>query len=108
MARQVGMEKPARLASENVVISAPMSFTGSAQRVWKITRQDNPVAHWLLIIAAVFLIPALWFVIACWYVVFGLILFPYRILRRGSRKRKRQSLQHRETLAAIERQGKPQ
>lgn len=106
MARPATVEKPERLASENVVISAPMSFTGSAQRVWKITRQDSPAAHWLLVIAAVFLIPLLWCVIAAWYVVFGLLLFPYRILRRGSRKRKRQSLQHRETMAAIERQGK--
>ena len=30
-----------QLASEKVVVSAPFSFAGSAQRIWKITKVDN-------------------------------------------------------------------
>jgi hypothetical protein len=30
------------------------------------------------------------------------LLVPYRLIRRGSRKRKRQALQHREMLSAIQ------
>jgi hypothetical protein len=33
---------------------------------------------------------------------FGLLVVPYRLIRRGSRKRKRQGYQHREMLAAIQ------
>ena len=30
------------------------------------------------------------------------MLVPYRLIRRGSRKRKREALQHREVIAAIQ------
>lgn len=39
-----------------------------------------------------------------WYLLFGLLLVPYRIIRRGQRKRRREELRHREMLAAIEAQ----
>jgi hypothetical protein len=42
-----------------------------------------------------------WAFITAWYLVWGIFLVPYRILRRGSRKRKRQALQHREMLQAV-------
>ena len=47
-----------------------------------------------------------WMFVACWYfviyVLFGLWFIPYRLLRRGSRKRKQEKLRHREVLDAIE------
>jgi hypothetical protein len=43
--------------------------------------------------------------VACWYVIFGLLVVPYRLLRRGSRKRKKTAMQHREGLAAVNAQG---
>lgn len=90
-----------KLASEKVVVSAPMSFAGSAQRIWKWTDVDNPVAKVGLAIVAVTAIAFAWCCIAVWYLIFGLLLVPYRLLRRGSRKRKKTALQHREVMAAV-------
>ena len=42
-----------------------------------------------------------WLFVTSWYLFFGIFLVPYRLIRRGQRKRKREALQHRETLAAI-------
>lgn len=90
------------LASERVVVAAPMSFAGSAARIWKLTRlTEHPAGRFALGTLAVLLVAVAWTVILCWYVVFSLLLVPYRLLRRGSRKRKRQALQHREMMAAV-------
>lgn len=99
---------PVRLASEEVVISAPLSFTGSAQRIWKLTRlplAETPGPHAGLVVAALLLIVLAWSVVLSWYLTFGLLLVPYRLLRRDSRKRRRQALQHRELLATMQGQG---
>jgi Flp pilus assembly protein TadB len=95
-----------RLDSERVIVQAPMSFIGSAKRIWKITGVGAP---WnvLLGILAVLLITFAWVVVLLWYVfavfLFGwIILLPYRLIRRSSRNRKRSELQHRETLEAIQ------
>lgn len=96
-----------KLASEKVVISAPLSFAGSAQRIWKITRVDNLAIRLLLSLLAIVLIAGAWMFVACWYamlyILFGILFIPYRLPRRGSRKNKRDKLRHREVLAAIER-----
>jgi hypothetical protein len=39
--------------------------------------------------------------VAVWYCTFGLLLVPYRIIRRGNRKDKVRQLQHREHLEAL-------
>ena len=97
-----------QLASEKVIVSAPFSFIGSAQRIWKITKVDNPVAKILLIALALGLIACAWVFVAFWYfimyVLFGILFIPYRLLRRSSRKNKRDKLRHREVLDAIEQQ----
>ena len=97
-----------QLSSEKVVVSAPFSFIGSAQRIWKITRVDNPIAKTLLIVLALALIACAWVFVAFWYfvmyVLFGVFFILYRLLRRGSRKRKQEKLRHREVLKAIEQQ----
>ena len=91
--------------SEQVVIEAPLSFTGSAKRLWKLTGVDNDFVKWLLLVpVALVLITVAWFVIVFWYLILGLWLVPYRLLRRSSRKNKRDKLRHREVLDAIERQ----
>jgi Flp pilus assembly protein TadB len=93
----------AKLESEKVVISAPLSYAGSAARIWKLTGlTESTGARIALGVAAVILILGAWCFVTAWYVVFGLLLVPYRLIRRGSRKRKREALQHRETLAAIQ------
>ena len=98
------------LPSERVIVAAPMSFAGSAQRIWLLI-QYGPAggglgagALMLLLYAGVILAIAMaWMIVLCWYCMFGLLVVPYRIIRRGQRKRKREELRHRETLAAIER-----
>ena len=97
-----------QLASEKVVVSAPFSFAGSAQRIWKITKVDNLIFKLILVPLAIMLIIAAWMFVACWYfvmyVLFGILFIPYRLLRRSSRKNKRDKLRHREVLDAIEKQ----
>lgn len=97
---------PQRLASERVVVQAPMSFVGSAARIWKLTDAGPPAMKAATVPIAVMLVLLAWCVVCCWYLVFGLFLVPYRLLRRGSRKRKRDTLRHQETLRAIERHGR--
>lgn len=96
-----------KLASEKVVISAPFSFAGSAQRIWKMTDVDNPFLKFILALIAIVLIVFAWMFVACWYFVlyalFGILFIPWRLLRRGSRKRKQERLRHREVLDAVQR-----
>ena len=92
-----------KLESEKVVVAAPMSLAGSAARIWKLTgMHDNPAARIGLGAVAIFLILCAWTVVLSWYVMFGLLLVPYRLIRRGQRKSKRQALMHREQLAAMQ------
>lgn len=95
-----------KLASEKVVISAPFSFAGSAQRIWKMTDVENPFLKFILALIAIIFIMFAWVFVACWYFVlymlFGILFIPWRLLRRGSRKRKQERLRHREVLDAIQ------
>jgi hypothetical protein len=94
---------PMQLASEEVVVSAPLSFHGSAARLWKLTRVENPYLRWgLAVPSAILLIGCAWVLVLAWYVMWGLFLVPYRLIRRGSRKRKREMLMHKEQMAAIQ------
>jgi hypothetical protein len=122
------------LASERVVVSAPMSLAGSRARLWALRRHadaigraglnigrgQHPAARvalllavgWVLLLAAavvyvalVAAIPLAWAVIVCWYLLFGLLLVPYRLIRRSSRKGRRDALRHREVLSEVRRQG---
>lgn len=93
-----------KLASEKVILSSPMSFSGSSARIWKMTHVKNAWVKWLVMIplalGCVFLA---WCVIVCWYAVFGLWLVPYRLFRRSNRKQKKMELQHREMLEQVQR-----
>ncbi|QJU09138.1 hypothetical protein FBF27_01740 [Candidatus Saccharibacteria bacterium oral taxon 488] len=99
-----------KLKSEKVVISSPLSFSGSAKRLWKITDVDNLAVKVLLSLVAAVLIMFAWIFVAFWYVliyvVFGILFIPYRLLRRSSRKQKQAKLRHREVLDAIEKNHK--
>ena len=92
-----------RLASERVIINAPMSFAGAAQRAFRIGGNSKGIAR--AVIVALVVIPVLliwWTFVLLWYLVFGLWLVPYRLLRRGARKRKAEALRHREMLGAMD------
>jgi hypothetical protein len=98
------------LPSERVIVAAPMSFAGSAQRIRLLTRYgptggglDAGLLKLLLYTGVILGIVIAWTVVLAWYFMFGLLLVPYRIIRRGQRKRRRDELRHREMLNAIER-----
>jgi hypothetical protein len=94
---------PQRLASERVIINAPMSFAGAAQRAWRIG--DDMTGPGRIALVALVIVPIIflwWFTVIAWYLIFGLLLIPYRLLRRGARKRKAEALRHREMLGAID------
>jgi len=82
--------------SSRIVVSAPMSFHGSLGRL------RNWFSGWMFWAFGVPLLVVWWVLIVAWYVVFGLLMVPYRLVRRGSRKRKLADARHREMLAAIQ------
>lgn len=53
-------------------------------------------------ILAIMLILVAWVFVTCWYLIWGLWLVPYRLLRRGARKRKAEALRHRELMGTIQ------
>ena len=56
-------------------------------------------------VAAVVLVVAAWVLVTAWYLVWGIWLIPYRLLRRGARKRKVEAMRHRELMGTIHRSG---
>jgi hypothetical protein len=107
------------------VVAAPLSFTGSTERIirrglipatramWAWRPVEPPWALGLATIAAflaagmlwmtgVYLLAAVWFLVACWYVlifgVFGLLVIPWRMWRRHQR---RMDARQAELIAAI-------
>lgn len=95
-----------KLASERVILAAPMSFSGSRARIWRLTELGDGVwLKWLLLVPlAVILVCAAWCAVFAWYCVFGIFVIPWRLLRRGQRKNKKMELQHREILEAARNQ----
>jgi hypothetical protein len=91
-----------RLASERVIINAPMSFAGATQRAWRIGQKRGGARIALVPLVVIPLLIVWWLAIALWYLTFGIFLIPYRLLRRGARKRKAEAMRHRETLAAMD------
>jgi hypothetical protein len=92
-----------RLASEDVIINAPMSYAGSAQRIMRIRRHAGGGGKLLAITAlAMLLVLVVWVLVTAWYLVWGLWLVPYRLLRRGARKRRAEALRHRELMGTIQ------
>ena len=91
------------LASEDVIINAPMSYAGSAQRIIRLRRRADGDGKLVAItFLAIVLILVAWVLVTAWYLVWGLWLVPYRLLRRGARKRKAEALRHREMMSAIQ------
>ena len=87
-----------------------MSFTGSAQRLWKLAR-SSPANAWAtaaICTGVILLIGVMWIAVLCWYFMFGLWLVPYRLIRRGQRQRHMQELRHREMLTMMQQTGQGQ
>ena len=99
----MSIQPPTRLASEDVIINAPMSYAGSAQRILRLRRRaHNGGAKVAVTGLAIVLVLLAWVIVTAWYLVWGIWLIPYRILRRGARKRKAEALRHRELMGTIQ------
>ena len=85
-------------ASERIVTSAPMSFSGSLRRtrLW--------LHGWVFWTLGLTMIAVWWTTILAWYLTFGVLLVPYRLIRRGARRRRLEDARHRELLAELSRQ----
>lgn len=107
------MPKVERLPSERVVVQAPMSFVGAWARskklIWLADGIGNDVVRGIVkaCLVPIFLaiVACWWALIIAWYVIFGIFLIPYRLLRRGSRKRKAERKRHREVMDATKSAG---
>jgi hypothetical protein len=80
-----------------------MSYAGSAQRIIRIRRHaEGGGALAAITLLAIVLIALAWTAVTAWYLTWGLLLVPYRVLRRGARKRKAEALRHRELMGTIQ------
>ena len=96
-------QPPARLASEDVIINAPMSYAGSAQRIMRLRRRALYGGAMVAVTGfSIVLVLISWLMVNELYLVWGVWLIPYRILRRGARKRKAEALRHRELMGTIQ------
>jgi uncharacterized membrane-anchored protein len=96
------------MEASRTVVAAPMSFAGSLGRTTNLLWHGRPPAVKVLAVLAVpSILVAWWLAIVAWYGIFGLLLAPYRLVRRGSRKRKREGRMHQETLRAIRESQQP-
>jgi hypothetical protein len=92
-----------RLPSEDVILSAPMSYSGSAARIMRIRRRASSERQLTAYTAlAVSLLVVVWACVTVWYLMWGVLLIPYRLLRRAARKRKLEAMRHRELMGTIE------
>ena len=85
------------------IVAAPMSLTGSAQRLWRLVPLDwHPALRIAVLPLVLCLIAIAWSVIVGWYLIWGVLLVPYRLIRRGQRKRKVEARRHVDLIRAIE------
>lgn len=72
-------------------------------------RQPAPppvlVGKTLAVTGLVLWLTVAWCVILCWYLIFGLWLVPYRLIRRSQRRDEQRRRQHAELLAGQGQQG---
>jgi hypothetical protein len=96
------------MVDKKEVVSAPMSFQGAISRSQNWLWIGKPT--WYKAVFGWWLMPALvgvwWMLIAVWYVFFGLLLVPYRLIRRGSRKRKIEAKRHKELMEVLQAKSK--
>ena len=79
---------PERLPSEDVILSAPLSYLGSAERIWRLRRHVTP--GWQLTAATVataILVVLVWAFVTIWYLTWGISRIPQEIGRASCRER---------------------
>lgn len=91
------------MTQKKTVVSAPMSFNGAYLRTANVFWHGQPswfqlaFGWWVSLFVLVFW----WTAIVFWYGIFGLLLVPYRLVRRGGRKRTLEQKRHEELLDAL-------
>ncbi|WP_419929164.1 hypothetical protein [Candidatus Poriferisocius sp.] len=93
-----------RLPSEQVIMESPLSFTGSAKRIIPAVYGKMPRRRWAVPVAPVvvaLVISVVWVGVFFWYLVWGVLLIPFRLFRRLQLKSEVDELRHREMLDAI-------
>ena len=98
------MSRQEHLASEQVIMESPLSFTGSAKRIIPAVYRKMPKHPWAVPVApvvVVLLISVVWAGVLVWYLAWGLLLIPFRLFRRFRLKSEVDELRHRELLDAI-------
>jgi len=93
--------KDTHRVSGDVVVSAPASFAGSAQRIWRITHDHAGWAAAGFVTLALLLTLLAWAAVLCWYALWGIWLIPYRLIRRGQRKQKLAQIRHQELMDRV-------
>lgn len=88
------MSKTKPLPSEQVILESPLSYTGAARRAWRWRRRSIVLLPFSLLELIV-----RWAFVTVWYLVFGVLVIPYRLVRRGRKQRQIAELRHREALA---------
>jgi len=84
--------------ADRVSDAAPTSFAGSLTRVWgrvgfpvikgEALSTKVLVGPLLVFYSAIFILLA-WTLVLCWYFMFGLLVVPYRVFRKSSRRTKK-------------------
>ena len=91
------------MSKKKPVVSAPMSLNGSYLRTANALWHGQPswfqlaFGWWMILLVLSFW----WTAIITWYFVFGLLLVPYRLVRRGGRKRTIEQKRHEDLLEAL-------
>jgi Flp pilus assembly protein TadB len=94
-------------AAPDAILSSPMSFTGSAQRIMRHapTSTASPARRILVRTLLMLAVALAWAVVLVWYaVMLSFWLLPtivWRFHRRGVRREREQARQHRELLEAV-------
>ena len=65
-----------------MVVESPLSYTGSAKRIWRALGRS-----WLIPFGLILIFLA-WSFVTAWYLTWGLLVAPWRLLRRGQRRNK--------------------
>ena len=98
------MSKGEHLPSEQVIMESPLSFMGSAKRIIPVVYGRMPKRPWAVPVApvvVVLLIAVTWSGVLLWYLVWGVLLIPFRLFRRLQLKSTVEEMRHRELLDAI-------
>lgn len=96
-------EQNEKLESETIIVEAPFSFTGATKRIWRVVEktEDPKVRAFVVAPLVVIVLMFVYAGILSWYAMFGLLLLPFRLIRRSQRNKKLQKAQHKEMLEVM-------